>query len=57
MLTTQINDGMTIYSALERQTFTFNSCVDRKTCKNGRWGGGDETMCLLLSGFQKKIML
>lgn len=34
MLTPQTNDGITIYSALERQTFMFNNCVDLNTCKN-----------------------
>lgn len=53
MLTLQINGGITIYSALEWQTFTFNSCVDRKTCKN-REGKNNGRMCLLLSGLKKK---
>lgn len=56
MLTQQINDGITIYSALEWQTFTFNNCVDLKTCEN-REGKNDETMCLLLSGLKKNYAL
>lgn len=40
MLTTQMNDRITLCSALERQTFTFNSCVDLKTRQKWGCGGG-----------------